>query len=124
MTEISPLRRRMTEDMTVRNLSPATQQSSETVWLRHVPDARRGLPRNFQDKAITQAIINLGKSLGLTLVAEGVETTEQDKFLRDHGCDEIQGYLICKPVTAAEIGTFLRMPDGKSLPCSEKTLAC
>jgi EAL domain-containing protein (putative c-di-GMP-specific phosphodiesterase class I) len=54
------------------------------------------------------AIINMGKALGLTVVAEGVETTEQDAFLRNHSCDEMQGYLFSRPVSADVIPSFLR----------------
>jgi len=67
----------------------------------------RDLADNVEDRAIATAIINMGKALGLTVVAEGVETTEQDAFLRDHSCDEIQGYLFSKPVPADEIPLLL-----------------
>jgi diguanylate cyclase (GGDEF)-like protein/PAS domain S-box-containing protein len=50
-----------------------------------------------QDQAITRAIITMGKSLGLTIVAEGVETAGQAAFLSAHGCDEIQGYFYARP---------------------------
>src|SRR5205814_5886041 len=50
----------------------------------------RHLPKDSSDKAIAEAIIGLGKALGLTVVAEGVETTEQETFLREHACDEMQ----------------------------------
>ncbi len=67
----------------------------------------RDLPDSSEDKAISEAIINMGKALGLTIVAEGVETIEQDKFLRDHACDEIQGFLFSKPVTQDKIVELL-----------------
>ncbi|HEX7954896.1 MAG TPA: EAL domain-containing protein, partial [Burkholderiales bacterium] len=51
------------------------------------------LTRSAEDKTITAAIITMGKSLDLTVVAEGVESQEQLDFLRKHGCDEFQGYL-------------------------------
>jgi diguanylate cyclase (GGDEF)-like protein len=68
----------------------------------------RELPQDCEDKAIAQAIINLGKALGLTVVAEGVETVEQETFLRQQGCDEMQGYLFSKPVTPVQIPDLLR----------------
>jgi EAL domain-containing protein (putative c-di-GMP-specific phosphodiesterase class I) len=67
----------------------------------------RDLPDSSEDKAIAEAIINLGKALGLTIVAEGVETAEQDKFLRDHACDEIQGFLFSHPVPPEKIVELL-----------------
>jgi EAL domain-containing protein (putative c-di-GMP-specific phosphodiesterase class I) len=48
-------------------------------------------------RAITGAMIGLGHNLGLTVIAEGVETAAQLQFLRDHGCDALQGYLIQRP---------------------------
>jgi EAL domain-containing protein (putative c-di-GMP-specific phosphodiesterase class I) len=53
----------------------------------------RELPGNQDDQAITDAIISLGKALGVNIVAEGVETAAQEAFLRERGCDEIQGFL-------------------------------
>jgi diguanylate cyclase (GGDEF)-like protein len=69
----------------------------------------RDLPRDSDDKAIANAIISLGKALGLTIVAEGVETSEQETFLRDHACHEMQGFLFSKPVTADELHDLLRL---------------
>ncbi len=70
----------------------------------------RDLPENTDDKAIADAIIGLGKALRLTIVAEGVETTEQEAFLRDHACDEMQGYLFSDPVSPESISALLRLP--------------
>jgi len=58
----------------------------------------QGLPDNPEDAAISTAVIALGRSLGLRVVAEGVETRAQRAFLRRQGCDEIQGYLLSPPV--------------------------
>jgi diguanylate cyclase (GGDEF)-like protein len=63
----------------------------------------KDLPQDTEDRAIAQAIISMGKALGLTVVAEGVETAEQAEFLRERGCDEMQGYLFGRPVPAAGI---------------------
>jgi diguanylate cyclase (GGDEF)-like protein/PAS domain S-box-containing protein len=57
----------------------------------------RELPGNPDDQAITEAIISLGKALGVNIVAEGVETAAQALFLRERDCDEIQGFLYSKP---------------------------
>jgi EAL domain-containing protein (putative c-di-GMP-specific phosphodiesterase class I) len=62
----------------------------------------RDLPGNADAVAITQATISLAKSLGLRVVAEGVETPSQLEFLRSHGCDDVQGHLLCPPLEAAE----------------------
>jgi EAL domain-containing protein (putative c-di-GMP-specific phosphodiesterase class I) len=63
----------------------------------------RDLAESAEDRAIATAIISMGKALGLTVIAEGVETSEQDTFLRGNACDEVQGYLFSKPVGAEEI---------------------
>lgn len=66
------------------------------------------IPTDADDIAITQAIIAMGKSLGLTLVAEGVETAEQLHFLREHRCDKLQGFLFSRPVPASEAEALLK----------------
>ena len=64
----------------------------------------RDLPVDSEDQAIAQAIISMGKALGMTVVAEGVETLEQQAFLRSHACDEMQGFLFSKPLPAERNG--------------------
>jgi EAL domain-containing protein (putative c-di-GMP-specific phosphodiesterase class I) len=68
----------------------------------------RDLPQNTEDRAITSAIIAMGRSLNLKVVAEGVETLEQEDFLRDHGCDESQGYYFSKPIASDRFVELLR----------------
>ena len=68
----------------------------------------RDLPQDSEDQAIAQAIISMGKALGMTVVAEGVENAEQEAFLRTHGCDEMQGFLISKPLPAKQMAELLR----------------
>ena len=68
----------------------------------------REIPKNAEDNAIAEAIIGMGKALDLTIVAEGVETAEQDRFLREHICDEIQGYYFSKPVAHDEFAELQR----------------
>jgi EAL domain-containing protein (putative c-di-GMP-specific phosphodiesterase class I) len=69
----------------------------------------RDLPHGSEDRAITQAIIAMGKALGLTIVAEGVETMEQSAFLTQNACDEIQGFLFSKPLPSEDIAELLRL---------------
>jgi EAL domain-containing protein (putative c-di-GMP-specific phosphodiesterase class I) len=59
-----------------------------------------GIGNESSDETIVKAIIAMGHSLGLTVVAEGVENREQYEFLRDHGCDRVQGYFFSRPVDA------------------------
>jgi diguanylate cyclase (GGDEF)-like protein len=68
----------------------------------------RDLPNDSEDQAIAQAIISMGKALGMTVVAEGVETPEQQAFLRSHACDEMQGYLFSKPLPPRQLASLLR----------------
>ena len=84
----------------------------------------RNVALNQSDAAITTAIIGMAKSLGLKVLAEGVENKAQMSFLREHRCDEIQGYYFSKPITAGEVadkliyaqaGEYLRTTQG-SLP--------
>jgi EAL domain-containing protein (putative c-di-GMP-specific phosphodiesterase class I) len=63
---------------------------------------------NPEDASITGAIIVLGKSLGLAVVAEGVETEAQAAFLRERGCNLMQGYLFSRPVPPEEIVRLVR----------------
>jgi diguanylate cyclase (GGDEF)-like protein/PAS domain S-box-containing protein len=69
----------------------------------------RDLPQNAEDRALTEAIIAMGKSLKLTVVAEGVETKEQQTFLRDRDCDEMQGFFFSKPIPSDEFAGLLRL---------------
>lgn len=50
----------------------------------------------------------MGKTLSLTVVAEGVETQEQQTFLLDHACDAMQGYYFSRPVPQEQFASFLR----------------
>ncbi|MDQ7042228.1 MAG: EAL domain-containing protein [Sulfurimonas sp.] len=70
----------------------------------------KDIPEDEDDMAITKAIIALGKSLNLTLIAEGVETQEQKEFLVKNGCELIQGYFYSRPLPAEEIEVLLISP--------------
>jgi EAL domain-containing protein (putative c-di-GMP-specific phosphodiesterase class I) len=71
----------------------------------------KDIPDNDDDVTITSAIIALAQSLGLGVVAEGVETESQLSFLRQQGCEMAQGYLFSKPLPADELVDMLRMQD-------------
>ena len=68
----------------------------------------RGIPGDADDVAITRAVIALGQQMGLSIVAEGVETPEHRTFLLREGCSVAQGYLYAKPMSAADASRLLR----------------
>ena len=68
----------------------------------------RDITTNRDDASIAIAMINMAHSLRLKVTAEGVETRDQLEFLRAHGCDEAQGYLLSRPLPAAEISEKFR----------------
>jgi diguanylate cyclase (GGDEF)-like protein/PAS domain S-box-containing protein len=68
----------------------------------------RGLGEGTEDAAITRAIIAMAHGLSLKVVAEGVERQEQLEFLKASRCDEVQGYLISRPVEAQDLAVLLR----------------
>jgi len=88
---------------------------SSLAYLKRFPVNTVKIDRTFvsdldQDKdgrAIANAIISLAHSLGMKTIAEGVETEAQAAMLASHGCDEIQGYLIERPLPAAEFTAFV-----------------
>jgi EAL domain-containing protein (putative c-di-GMP-specific phosphodiesterase class I) len=75
-----------------------------------------GLPFEENDCAIARAIVTMAQQLRQEIVAEGVETVEQMSFLRDLGCDQLQGYLFSPAVAAAEFARM--MSEGERLSVS------
>ncbi len=69
------------------------------------------LPINSDSISIAKAIISMGKSLGMEIVAEGVENENQLNFLLKEGCDQIQGYFFSKPLLAGEVVSFIQNFD-------------
>jgi diguanylate cyclase (GGDEF)-like protein/PAS domain S-box-containing protein len=67
-----------------------------------------GVPGDENDCAIAQAIVTMGKQLRHEIVAEGVETPEQMAFLRDLGCDQLQGFLFSRPIAAGDFEKMVR----------------
>lgn len=79
---------------------PMDQLKIDKSFIQHVA-------HNPNDAAIAQAVISLGHSLGMTVVAEGVSSQEQVEFLRSRSCDAIQGYYFSKPLPLNELQTLL-----------------
>jgi diguanylate cyclase (GGDEF)-like protein/PAS domain S-box-containing protein len=68
----------------------------------------RDIPGNKEDRAITEAIISMGRNLGVVVVAEGVETAEQQTFLKRLACDEMQGFYFSRPTDPDTFADLLR----------------
>lgn len=89
---------------------------SSLSYLKRFPIDTLKIDRSFvkdihvdqDDAAICAAILAMARQLGLNVVAEGVETKEQLEFLRHHGCNQIQGYLCSKPLSAEQFAVLLR----------------
>jgi EAL domain-containing protein (putative c-di-GMP-specific phosphodiesterase class I) len=75
-----------------------------------------GLSKDSEDKATIEAIIIMGKTLSLAVVAEGVETEEQNAFLLERACDQMQGYYFSKPITPDQFAELL----AKHVPTSHQ----
>lgn len=82
------------------NRFPIDTVKIDRSFIRNVPDSH-------SDTQITSAVIALGHSLGLTVIAEGAETQKQIDFLRQEGCDEVQGYFFSRPIPPADVESFL-----------------
>lgn len=91
---------------------------SSLAYLKRLPVHKLKIAHPFvkqaassrEDAAIVRAIIQLGHTLGLEVIAEGVEVQAQLEFLRGNGCDLVQGYLISRPLPAEELPRLLRLP--------------
>jgi diguanylate cyclase len=66
------------------------------------------LPHDERDAAIVQSLVDLGRRLGLRVVAEGVESSETWALLAGWGCDDAQGHLVARPMDSAKLGSWLR----------------
>jgi EAL domain-containing protein (putative c-di-GMP-specific phosphodiesterase class I) len=68
----------------------------------------RDLTMDASDASVVSAVINMGKSLHMRVVAEGVEAPDQLAFLKEHGCSEAQGYYFSRPLKASEFAHWMR----------------
>ncbi len=89
-------------------------------YLTRLPITKLKIDKSFvdelgtpgHDRVVTAAIIALGRQLNLQVIAEGVESGEQFAFLREQGCDAVQGYLFCQPVGAEALREILAAKGG------------
>ncbi len=96
---------------------------SSLSYLKRFPIDALKIDRSFirdvtedpDDAAISQAIVSLARSLRLQVVAEGVETPEQLEFVRDLGCDTVQGFLISEPLPVDGVGEFVVRLDERAV---------
>jgi EAL domain-containing protein (putative c-di-GMP-specific phosphodiesterase class I) len=100
--------------------------------LTHVPFSELKIDRSFIEGMVTDpsalavvtAINSIGQSLNIAVVAEGVETETQQQMLRELGCEIVQGYLLSRPLNAADLELWLReRQDGNRSPASRKMKA-
>ncbi|WP_421361575.1 EAL domain-containing protein [Agrobacterium rosae] len=73
-------------------------------------------PQSAEQRKLLSSIIDIGHSLGIKVVAEGVETAEHIRILQDMGCDSLQGYALCRPLPAHQIQSFVAAEAWRSAP--------
>ncbi|RTE66730.1 EAL domain-containing protein [Amphritea opalescens] len=93
---------------------------SSLSYLKRFPIDRLKVDRSFithvttdhDDAAVTQAIIAVAHNMGLSVTAEGVEEKAQLAFLKQHACEEVQGYFFSRPLKADDLAAFLKVGNG------------
>lgn len=103
---------------------------SSLAYLRQFPIDRLKIDRTFikdiphaDDGVIASSIIVLAKSLGLKVIAEGVETQEHVQFVKTHDCDQFQGYFLSPPLPPREVVNFFPASANSAAPCSTPPLS-
>jgi diguanylate cyclase len=99
---------------------------SSLIYLRRFAFDKIKIDRSFlesmeatgESAILVHSIVHLGRALGLTVTAEGVETREQHRFLQALGCHQLQGYLFSRPVSADEIDRMLGIENGAAAKVS------
>jgi diguanylate cyclase (GGDEF)-like protein/PAS domain S-box-containing protein len=102
---------------------------SSLSYLRQLPINRlkldqsfvRGLPDDRGSAAISQAVVSMGRSLDLEVIAEGVETERQVDYLKSIGCSLVQGFLLARPLPVNDCARFLRRPG--AVPAARRAAA-
>jgi EAL domain-containing protein (putative c-di-GMP-specific phosphodiesterase class I) len=79
------------------------------------------LGRNPQSASIVRAVVGLGHGLGMSIVAEGVETQDQLSFLGEEGCDAVQGYFLGKPAPIGQYSALVGRADTLAAAPARKT---
>jgi diguanylate cyclase (GGDEF)-like protein/PAS domain S-box-containing protein len=105
---------------------------SSLAYLKRLPVSRIKIDRSFvqdigrdaENEAVVLAVIALAKSLGKAVIAEGVETEYQLRFLRQHGCDEVQGFLLGKPTTAQRFKRLLSAQANLKYDTDDVLVSC
>jgi EAL domain-containing protein (putative c-di-GMP-specific phosphodiesterase class I) len=73
-------------------------------------------PQSTEQRKLLSSIIDIGHSLGIKVVAEGVETAEHIRILQDMGCDSLQGYALCRPLPANQVADFVSAAGWRKMP--------
>jgi EAL domain-containing protein (putative c-di-GMP-specific phosphodiesterase class I) len=103
---------------------------SSLAHLRSLPVTELKIDKSFvmtmtvndQDAVIVRTLVELGRSLGLRTVAEGVESPDAQTMLRDYGCDEAQGYLFSRPIPAEQFVAWLGRQPARRRSHGEQVL--
>ena len=96
---------------------------SSLSYLKKFPVHKLKIDRAFikdvttdkDDATIARSIIHLGQAMNLEIIAEGVETEEQLNFLREEGCEQVQGFLFAKPMTGTALIEWLPLQQAKTM---------